>query len=143
MVVVRISFVIPAFNEAATVGEVLERVERLGLEKQVIVVDDGSTDETGAIFEEWGRRHAHVVVVSQPNRGKGAAIRAAIPHIDGDVVVIQDADMLSLRAADASRPAPSDRRAAAAGRPRAADARAAGPDRRRAGAAANRCLDRA
>ena len=54
----------------------------------MIVVDDGSTDGTAAIAEAAG-----ATVIRQPNRGKGAAIRAAIPHADGDIAVIQDADM--------------------------------------------------
>ena len=83
---------VPTFNEAATLQEVLDRVDALELDKQVIVVDDGSTDETEGILERWGGgEHRHVL--RQPNRGKGAAIRAAIPHIDGEIVVIQDADM--------------------------------------------------
>ncbi|MBA2537386.1 MAG: glycosyltransferase family 2 protein [Actinobacteria bacterium] len=88
-----VSFVIPAFNEAATLREVLERVEALELEKQIVVVDDGSTDGTGEIAERWRDGRADVVIVRQANAGKGAAIRAAIPHVSGDVVVIQDADM--------------------------------------------------
>jgi glycosyltransferase involved in cell wall biosynthesis len=90
---VRVSFLIPAYNEAATIGEVLERVEALDLDKQVIVVDDGSTDDTPAILERWQAGGDGRVVVRQPNRGKGAAIRAAIPHVDGEIAVIQDADM--------------------------------------------------
>jgi glycosyltransferase involved in cell wall biosynthesis len=88
----RVSFIIPVFNERFTVHEVLERVDALELEKQVIVVDDGSTDGTDEILSEWRSSH-DVVVLTQENRGKGAAIRAAIPHVSGDVVVIQDADM--------------------------------------------------
>ena len=84
----KVSFLIPAFNEAATIGEVLERIALLDLDAQVIVVDDGSTDDTAAIAEAAG-----ATVVRQPNRGKGAAIRAAIPLIEGEIAVIQDADM--------------------------------------------------
>jgi glycosyltransferase involved in cell wall biosynthesis len=90
---VRVSFLVPAFNEAATIGEVLERVEALDLDKQVIVVDDGSTDGTAAILERWQEGRDDRVVVRQPNKGKGAAIRAAIPHVDGEIAVIQDADL--------------------------------------------------
>ncbi len=84
----KVSFLIPAYNEAATIGEVLARVARLDLETQVIVVDDGSTDGTAEIAEAAG-----ATVVRQRNRGKGAAIRAAIPLVEGDIAVIQDADM--------------------------------------------------
>ena len=84
----KVSFLIPAYNEAATIGEVLERIAPLDLEAQVIVVDDGSTDETAAIAEAAG-----ATVIRQANRGKGAAIRAAIPLIEGEITVIQDADM--------------------------------------------------
>jgi glycosyltransferase involved in cell wall biosynthesis len=85
---VRISFLIPAFNEEATIGEVLERIDRLGFDKQVVVVDDGSRDRTAEIAEQHG-----ATVIRQANAGKGAAIRAAIGLIDGDIAVIQDADM--------------------------------------------------
>jgi glycosyltransferase involved in cell wall biosynthesis len=85
---VKVSFLIPAYNEAATIGEVLARIAKLELDAQVIVVDDGSTDDTAAIAEAAG-----ATVVRQQNRGKGAAIRAAIPLIEGEIAVIQDADM--------------------------------------------------
>ena len=89
----RISFLIPAYNERATIVEVLERIEALGLDRQVIVVDDGSTDGTIDLLRDWQAAHEDVVVVRQENRGKGAAVRAAIPHIDGEIAVIQDADL--------------------------------------------------
>jgi glycosyltransferase involved in cell wall biosynthesis len=84
----KVSFLIPAYNEAATIGEVLDRIAQLDLEAQVIVVDDGSTDATAAIAEAKG-----ATVIRQPNRGKGAALRAAIRLVDGEIAVIQDADM--------------------------------------------------
>src|SRR6185312_8239779 len=59
----------------------------------IIIVDDGSTDATLAIARRWERERDGVLALAQRRRGKGAAIRAAIPHVDGDVVVIQDADM--------------------------------------------------
>jgi glycosyltransferase involved in cell wall biosynthesis len=89
----RVSFIVPAHNEAATILEVLHRIDRLPLDTQVVIVDDGSTDETPALLREWQEGHERARVITQPNRGKGAAIRAAIPHVDGDIVVIQDADM--------------------------------------------------
>jgi glycosyltransferase involved in cell wall biosynthesis len=90
--VTRVSFIVPAYNEAATIADVLERVEALDLDKQIIVVDDGSTDDTPRVLEGWAGRNG-IHLVRQENRGKGAAIRAAIPLLDGDITVIQDADM--------------------------------------------------
>jgi glycosyltransferase involved in cell wall biosynthesis len=89
----RISFLIPSYNERATIIEVLERIEALGLDRQVIVVDDGSTDGTIDLLREWEAGREGVVVLRQENLGKGAAVRAAIPHIDGGIAVIQDADL--------------------------------------------------
>jgi glycosyltransferase involved in cell wall biosynthesis len=85
----RVSFLIPAYNEAASIGEVLDRVDALPFDKQVIVVDDGSTDATAELVESRNG----VVLLRQRNQGKGAAIRHAIEYIDGDIAVIQDADM--------------------------------------------------
>jgi glycosyltransferase involved in cell wall biosynthesis len=87
----RLTFIVPVYNEEATIAQVLERVDAVPFEKQIIVVDDGSTDGTPEALNEW-RTQTGGLVIRQPNRGKGAAIRAAVPHIDGDVVVIQDAD---------------------------------------------------
>ena len=89
----RTSFIVPAFNEAATIEQVLERLDALGIDRQIVVVDDGSTDDTRARAEAWAAAHDDVVVVHQPNRGKGAAIRAAIAHLDGEITVVQDADL--------------------------------------------------
>jgi glycosyltransferase involved in cell wall biosynthesis len=90
---VRVSFLVPAYNEAATIVELLDRVSRLEIEKQIVVVDDGSTDGTADLVEKWQTGRDDVVLVRQENRGKGAAVRSAIPHADGDICVIQDADL--------------------------------------------------
>ena len=87
------SFLIPAYNEAATIVELLDRVEALGLDAQLVIVDDGSTDGTGALAEAWADGREQVLVLHQPNRGKGAALRAGIPHLNGEIAVIQDADL--------------------------------------------------
>jgi glycosyltransferase involved in cell wall biosynthesis len=78
---VRISFIVPAFNEAATIGEVLHRIAALELDSQV-VVDDGSTDRTAEIVDER-RRDREIILIRQEHRGKGAAVRTAIPHVRG------------------------------------------------------------
>ena len=90
----RISFLVPAYNEAATIGEVLDRIAALELDSQIVVVDDGSTDGTAGVVEERREQDGGtIVLVRQEHRGKGAAVRAAIPHVDGEIAVIQDADM--------------------------------------------------
>ncbi|MGI9100071.1 MAG: glycosyltransferase family 2 protein, partial [Solirubrobacteraceae bacterium] len=88
-----VSFLIPAYNEAATIGEVLERVHALDLDSQIVVVDDGSTDATAAIVEAFAAAHPQVELLRQPNRGKGSAVRLAATRITKDIAVIQDADM--------------------------------------------------
>jgi glycosyltransferase involved in cell wall biosynthesis len=89
---VRVSFIVPAYNEEGTIAEVLTALDALELEHQIVVVDDGSTDGTRAALAAWQGR-PNVVILEREHRGKGAAIRAAIPHLDGSVTVIQDADL--------------------------------------------------
>jgi glycosyltransferase involved in cell wall biosynthesis len=87
----RVSFLVPVYNEEQTIAEVLARVRKLPFDKQIIVVDDGSTDGTPVRLAECAGDD--LVTLRQENRGKGSALRAAIPHADGDVCVIQDADL--------------------------------------------------
>jgi glycosyltransferase involved in cell wall biosynthesis len=88
-----VSFLIPAYNEAATIAEVLERIDALQLDSQIVVVDDGSTDATASIVETFAARRPHVELLRQPNRGKGSAVRLARTRITQEIAVIQDADM--------------------------------------------------
>lgn len=88
-----ISVIIPAFNEEQTIGQVLEALHALPIEKQIIVVNDGSTDETYKVLEKLRETYKLTVVHCEENRGKGFAIRSGLPHVKGEVVVIQDADM--------------------------------------------------
>ena len=93
----RLSIVIPVFNEAATIGEIIERVRRapLDLEREVVVVDDGSTDGTSVELDKLVTAHPGTirVVTHEHNRGKGAALRSGFACASGDIVLIQDADL--------------------------------------------------
>ena len=91
----KVTFLVPAYNEAATIVELLDRVWALDLEKQVVVVDDGSQDGTADLVEAWRQdgRADDVVLVRKENGGKGSALRAGVPHVRGEIVVIQDADL--------------------------------------------------
>ena len=88
-----ISVIIPAFNEEPTIKQVVKAVNLLPIEKQLIVVNDGSTDGTRKVLEELRATYELTVVHCQENRGKGFAIRSGLPYVKGEVVVIQDADM--------------------------------------------------
>ena len=92
---VKVSILIPAYNEAATVAEVLDCVLKLPLaDSEVIVVDDASTDATPQILAEYAAKQPQVRVLTQKiNSGKTAAISAAIREASGDILVIQDADL--------------------------------------------------
>ena len=88
-----LTVIVPVYNEVETVNECLERVRAASADWQLIVVDDGSTDGTAKVLCEW-RGVSSVKVIHHPrNRGKGAAIRTALPHADGRFTVIQDADL--------------------------------------------------
>jgi glycosyltransferase involved in cell wall biosynthesis len=89
----KIAFLVPAYNEAATIGELLTRIDALGVDRQIVVVDDGSADDTAAIVAAYAAEHPGIVLLRQANRGKGSALRHGIPHLDADVTVIQDADL--------------------------------------------------
>jgi glycosyltransferase involved in cell wall biosynthesis len=89
-----VSIVIPAYQEAASIEHVLRRVAALDFRMEVIVVDDGSSDQTVAIVQSLnGALPAVRLVRHDRNRGKGAAVRTGIEASRGDVVVIQDADL--------------------------------------------------
>ena len=89
-----VSVVVPAYNEVATVERLLRRVAAVPMAKEVIVVDDGSTDGTRPLLAELQERGLiDRLLLHERNRGKGAALRTGFAHATGDVVVVQDADL--------------------------------------------------
>ncbi|WP_322801666.1 glycosyltransferase family 2 protein [Thermoflexus sp.] len=89
----RLSVIIPVYNERATIREILRQVRAVGLADEIIVVDDGSTDGTREILEEEARSGDIRVIYHERNMGKGAAVRTGIAHATGDILLIQDADL--------------------------------------------------
>jgi len=89
----RLSILIPCYNEADHIVRVLEAVEAVDIPKEIVVVNDGSSDNTAEVLEECSRDHSIVVHSLPVNSGKGAAIRAGLQLVTGDIVIIQDADL--------------------------------------------------
>ena len=89
-----LSVIVPVFNERSTVAEIVRRMRSVDLpiEREIVVVDDGSDDGTGAVLTQL--RDSTVRVIAHPqNRGKGAAIRTGLESATGDLVLVQDADL--------------------------------------------------
>ena len=88
-----LSVIIPVYNEVGTVARLLDRVLAVATSKQVIVVEDGSTDGTAAILAKY-EEHPQVILLRHAhNRGKGAAIRTGLTHARGRFTLVQDADL--------------------------------------------------
>lgn len=89
----KISVIIPAYNEIHTIQEILKRVQAVGVADEILVVDDGSTDGTRGVLKEYDSQGPVRVIFHEKNQGKGAAVRTGIQHASGDLIIIQDADL--------------------------------------------------
>jgi glycosyltransferase involved in cell wall biosynthesis len=88
----KLSVVVPVYNESRTVGKLIDLVLKVPISKEIIIVDDGSTDGTRQILDEIS--HPDVTILyHERNQGKGSALRTAFREITGDIVIVQDADL--------------------------------------------------
>lgn len=89
----RLSVIIPVFNEARTVEQVIDCVRKTGLPLELVLIDDGSTDGTREVLGRYDEAPDCKVIYHEKNCGKGAALKSGLAAAEGDVIVIQDADM--------------------------------------------------
>jgi len=92
----KLSVIVPVYNERNTLPEIVRRMRAVelpdGIDREIIVVDDGSTDGTREVLKQLGDSTVRVIM-HEHNKGKGAALRTAFQHVTGDYVLVQDADL--------------------------------------------------
>jgi dolichol-phosphate mannosyltransferase len=90
---VKLSIIMPVFNERNTIHEIIAKVLAVPIEKELIIVDDGSVDGTRAMLGEYEGKDGIKVLYHPYNQGKSAAIRTGIPYTTGDIISVQDGDL--------------------------------------------------
>ena len=89
----KLSVVIPVYNEKKTLSELICRVEAVKLEKEIIIVDDASTDGTRDLLKKYEERERFKVIYQSKNAGKGSALRAGFDKAEGEIIIVQDGDL--------------------------------------------------
>ncbi|PIS22351.1 glycosyl transferase [candidate division WWE3 bacterium CG08_land_8_20_14_0_20_41_10] len=91
----KLSIVIPCYNEEKTINELVDLVEKVdGIEKEIVIVDDGSKDGSRQILAKMAQEKPYLkIILNQKNSGKGATVRECYKHTTGDYVIVQDADL--------------------------------------------------
>jgi glycosyltransferase involved in cell wall biosynthesis len=88
-----LTVIIPVFNEDATIAKVIKRVLDVDIDKQIVIVDDGSTDRTPEILKEFAGTPGITVITHDTNKGRGAGIKTALAQAVGHITIFQDADL--------------------------------------------------
>ena len=92
--IMRLSVIIPVYNERKTIETLINRVLKIDIDKEIVIVDDFSTDGTRELLESRCEQDSNLrILYHDRNQGKGFAIRTALDHVKGDIVIIQDADL--------------------------------------------------
>lgn len=91
---IKLSIIIPAYNEKYTIKIIIDKVRKVPINKEIIVIDDCSTDGTRNLIKEYSENYTEVCAFyHDKNRGKGAALRTGLDNATGDIIIIQDADL--------------------------------------------------
>lgn len=88
-----VTVIIPVYNEESTIEKIVERVNNTGIVNEILIIDDGSTDNTRELLKTIKKQDNVNIILHEKNKGKGAAVRTGITNAKSDVIIIQDADL--------------------------------------------------